>query len=221
MKRLDIYRSEIKVEVLYNGISDIFFRELQIPVSDFVGSIIAKTNSDYFLMLSTLEPRKNQLLLVNLWRAAAERGDDYIPYLILVGKDGWCNENLKAVLNRGRFLEKVIVLEGLVDDDLVCLIKNAKATLFPSFVEGWGLPVVESASVGTPVIASDIPVLREAGQDLLEYIPLSDTALWWQKIVEYGTSESPARLAQVARLDDFKAPAWSDTLKKLEMVLCR
>jgi len=116
----------------------------------------------YFVCVGTIEPRKNVAFLLTLWRSLAERMGDATPWLVLAGRRGWENEAIIDHLERSppirRFVHEV---SDLTDDQLAALIKGASALLAPSFAEGFNLPVAEAAALGTPVIASDIPVHRE------------------------------------------------------------
>ena len=118
----------------------------------------------YFVCVGTIEPRKNHLLLLNIWRRLAEETPSP-PKLVLVGARGWENEQTFDVLDRGGFTRPhVYEVSGLSGDGLIQLLANARAVLMPSFAEGYGLPVVEALSLGTPVVASDIPVFAEVSQ---------------------------------------------------------
>jgi glycosyltransferase involved in cell wall biosynthesis len=68
----------------------------------------------------------------------------------------------------------VIELGRVSDERLVELYNAADVLLFPSWAEGFGLPVLEAMACGTPVVASDIPVLREVGGEVISYAPASD-----------------------------------------------
>jgi glycosyltransferase involved in cell wall biosynthesis len=65
--------------------------------------------------------------------------------------------------------------------------RRAALVLLPSEREGFGLPVVEAMACGTPVIASDLPVLREVGGDAVEYSPVADVEAWSSKVIELLT----------------------------------
>src|SRR5262249_41515194 len=94
----------------------------------------------YFVVLGTIEPRKNHLLLLNVWRQLAERGGP-TPKLVIVGARGWENEQIVDVLDRGLLTRPhVLEVSGLKAAALLRLIKNARALLMPSFAEGYGLP---------------------------------------------------------------------------------
>jgi glycosyltransferase involved in cell wall biosynthesis len=87
--------------------------------------------------------------------------------------------------------------------------------LFPSFVEGWGMPMVEALALGVPVIGSDIPPFREAGQGIPELLSPHDGNGWASRILEYAAKGSHARKEQRERLANFRPPSWEDHFNKL------
>jgi glycosyltransferase involved in cell wall biosynthesis len=118
----------------------------------------------YFLVCGTIEPRKNHLLLFNVWRALARLMGPATPTLIVAGCRGWENENAIDMLERCPAMRAhVIEAPGLSTPSLKRLMDNARAVLMPSFAEGYGLPVAEALAAGAPVIASDTPSLHAMG----------------------------------------------------------
>ena len=171
----------------------------------------------YFVCLGTIEPRKNHLLLLHLWRsfAGAPR-----PRLLVIGRRGWENEMVLDMLERCPELAGHVEERAHVSDAaLAALLTGACALLMPSFAEGYGLPVSEALSLGTPVICSDLPALREAGEDVPEYFDPLDGAAWRQAIMDYSSTGSPRRLAQIERLRQWRAPAWSDHFSGFDQVI--
>lgn len=161
----------------------------------------------YFLAVGTIEPRKNHLLLLHLWRRLVARYGDLTPKLIIVGRRGWENENILDLLDRCESLRGHVVERGSVSDaTLDGLMRGARALLMPSFAEGFGLPVAEALVNGIPVLCSDLPALREAGADVPEYLDPLDTPAWEAAVMDYTFEPSPRRTAQLSRL-----PAWQPT----------
>ncbi len=163
----------------------------------------------YFLCVGTIEPRKNHLLLLHIWRAMAERAPDAVPRLVLAGRRGWENEQVLDLLDRCPALRGHVVEAGRVGDaELAELMVGARAVLMPSFAEGFGLPVAEALAAGVPVIASDLPALRETGGDVPDYLDPLDGPGWTAAVQDYARADSPLRTAQLDRMAGWTAPSW-------------
>ncbi len=165
----------------------------------------------YFLVLGTIEPRKNHLLLLQLWRALVQRLGAAAPQLVLIGRRGWDIQQTMNLLQRCPDLAAHVQHHARCSDaDLAAWLRHAQALLFPSFCEGYGLPVVEALAAGVPVIASDLPVLRESAGDVPDYADPLDGGRWLELIEDYTRPNSPRRLAQLQRLRGFEAPHWDE-----------
>jgi len=166
----------------------------------------------YFVCVGTIEPRKNHLLLLHLWRAMAERrGPDAIPKLILVGRRGWENEQVIDLLERCPVLKDTVEeYAGLPDAQVQGLIAGARGLLLPSFAEGYGMPVTEALAFGVPVLCSDLPALREAGGDVPLFLDPLDGPAWQRAIDDLTGPDSPERLAQMRRIAGWHAPTWPE-----------
>jgi len=115
----------------------------------------------YFVYVSTIEARKNHLMLLNVWRRLATELGDGAPLLVLVGQRGWETENVVDMLERCPALkDTVIERSGMSDAEMVPLLAGARAMLLPSFAEGFGFPLIEGLELGVPALCSDIPALR-------------------------------------------------------------
>ncbi|MCY1670978.1 glycosyltransferase family 1 protein [Novosphingobium sp. SL115] len=177
----------------------------------------AKTGPDerpWFVCLGTIEPRKNHLLLLHLWRHLAETlpaGD--VPRLVIIGKRGWENEQVLDMLDRCPALRPhVEEVSGCSDVQLATLLRGARALLMPSFAEGFGMPVAEALSVGVPVICSDIPAHHEVGGDAPDYIDPLDGPGWKAAILDHAC-RGPTHVAQMQRLDTWQEPTWDRHMK--------
>lgn len=170
----------------------------------------------YFVVVGTIEPRKNHLLLLNIWRRLAA-GHAVPPKLVIVGGRGWENEQIVDVLDRS-VLTKPHVREvsNLGDWALASLIKNARGVLMPSFAEGYGLPLVEALSLKVPVIASDIAVFREVGQNRAIYRHPLDGLGWREAILGLVDRGSPLAGQARAQAQDFEPPTWERYFDNVE-----
>jgi glycosyltransferase involved in cell wall biosynthesis len=169
------------------------------------------TGAPYFLCLGTIEPRKNHLMLLHLWRqlAVATPAGHPVPRLVIVGDRGWDNEQVVDLLDRcARLRPHVLELGRVPDGTVAALMDGARALLMPSFIEGYGLPVAEALARGTPVLCSDIPAHREIAGPVAEYLDALDTPAWLEAVRHYAAPAAPRRRAQLRRLAGWEAPGW-------------
>ncbi|MBI4566094.1 MAG: glycosyltransferase family 4 protein [Planctomycetes bacterium] len=142
----------------------------------------------FVLTVGTLEPRKNMALLLEAMRL--------LPDLLLVhcGPIGW---NVAREVALARTLPNVRLLGYQDETVLASLYRRAVAAVFPSMYEGFHLPPLDAASLGCPVIASDIPVHREILGSGAAYVPLRDAAELAGAIrrLAQATVERPERAA--------------------------
>ena len=163
----------------------------------------------YFVYVSTIEARKNHLLLLNLWRRLGGEFGDRAPLLVLVGQRGWEAENVVDMLERCPALRGLVIERNtLPDSDMVPLLKGARAMLLPSFAEGFGFPVVEALQLGVPALCSDIPALRETGGEVPEFLDPLDGPGWRAAVLDYADPSSARREAQLARMAHWRPPCW-------------
>lgn len=122
----------------------------------------------YALIVSTIEVRKNHLLLFRVWRRLLEElPRAQVPTLVFAGRMGWLVSDLMRQIDNTANLDgKLLVIESPTDSEIAALYAGCLFTLFPSFHEGWGLPVSESLSFGKPCLISNTTSLPEAGGGL-------------------------------------------------------
>jgi glycosyltransferase involved in cell wall biosynthesis len=173
----------------------------------------------YFIVLGTIEPRKNHLLLLNLWtRLATTMATP--PRLLVIGARGWENEQAVDMLERSRRLRGLVEEHNRLSDTAIgSLLGQARALLSPSFAEGFGLPLAEALASGVPVICSDIPVFREVGGEVPDYLDPLDLFAWRDAIVDFSEPDSARRAAQMQRLTHWQPPRWREHFEIVERAL--
>ena len=135
------------------------------------------THGEYIVSVATLEPRKNLVGLVKAYKDLPARIRDNLP-LVLVGGRGWKNRELDRLLSGLDMRSGCIILTGRTSKtELTSLISGARLFTYPSFYEGFGLPVAEARASGVPVLTSNRGATREIAGDqaiLVDPLDFSD-----------------------------------------------
>jgi len=145
----------------------------------------------YALFVSTIEPRKNHRLLYQAWEACIRQRliDPNDHRLVFVGRRGWAMDDFLDELSCNSITrDSIIVLNDVQDIQLDLIYRGCAFVLFPSFYEGYGLPVVEALGHGKPCISSDAGALAEVGGDLVMRLCPNDVQGWTRAIAHYMTS---------------------------------
>ncbi len=166
-------------------------------------------NSPY-LMVATFEPRKNHKYLVDAFELLWETNPNL--KLCLVGRVGWlCDDLLARLENHAARDRQLFVFHGITDAELQYCYQSSRGVIFPSIVEGFGLPIVESLWHGKKTFASDTLIHREVGKgdctyfDLGNPLSLVEEILEWEKQLKSGISHLPVR----------QPIAWAESYKQL------
>lgn len=171
---------------------------------------MCKAHSVY-LMVSTIEPRKNHAYLLNAFEFLWDEGSDVA--LCFVGKIGWKTEKLiERIKQHPQLNKRLFMFNDLSDRELEYCYSHSRALVFPSYVEGFGLPLVEAMQRGLPAMASDIPVFREIGGDSMAYFGLSEPESLCRLVRRFEASgQFPAPLS----LDNWSWLSWRDSAMQL------
>ena len=173
-----------------------------------------------FVTVGTIEARKNHAFLLQIWARLAQRWGDKSPRLIVIGQRGWECEQAADLLDRSEALKGAVLEVGdCTDAEMATHLAKARALLFPSLAEGYGLPLVEALAAGTPAIASDLPVFSEIGQGVPDLLDPLDGPGWERAILDYAKVDSDRRRAQCTRLEKFSAPTWPGHFAKVDSML--
>lgn len=165
----------------------------------------------YFVILGTIEARKNHWMLLQVWRQLVERLGVAAPKLVVIGQRGWECENVFDLLDRCEPLKGFVIEHSTCSDlELNDYLHHSCALLYPSFAEGYGMALIEALTLGVPVIVSDLPAFREVGGAIPEYIDPLDGKRWAEVVLEFLRPDSRLRASQLERLTRFKEPTWSE-----------
>jgi glycosyltransferase involved in cell wall biosynthesis len=173
------------------------------------------TRSPTILMVGTIEPRKGHAQVLDafeqLW------GEGVEPTLIIAGRPGWQVETLIARIEHHPELGgRLIWLPDVNDMQLACLYRQAAGLLMASEAEGFGLPIVEAAQYGTPILARDLPVFREVAAAHATYFTARsgvdlarELAAWLEKIADGTVPASKA----------MEPLTWADSAEQLKTLI--
>lgn len=173
--------------------------------------------SDFLLTVGTIEARKNHTLLYYVYKLAEQKGIE-LSKIVIVGRKGWLSDGIYEFMTKDPLVkDKFVVLESASDEELAWLYKKALFSVYPSFYEGWGLPIAESIAHGTPCICSDTSSMPEVAGDLVDYFnPLSAEELL-QKMQEYL---NPVKLKkQRQKITKYKPTSWDTTFKQVKQII--
>ena len=201
-----------RVRVIGGAVS----RELAVPLN--VDSRVKALDipNEFILAVGTLEPRKGLTALIT---ALGLPGAPDLP-LLVVGPDGWGDLNIAAVADEAGLPEGRVRALGFVSDsDLALLLSRASVFVYPSLAEGFGLPVLEAMSFGTPVVHSNAPALVEVGGDAGYVVEREDASQYPARLsAAISTVLSSKDLADTLRLrglDRAKAFSWRDSAERV------
>ena len=167
--------------------------KLRIAVRDEIKDFVKKAKT--FLMVGTVEPRKNHLLLLQSMKQVLETMPNEEVQLLIIGRDGWMNEEFKRMYeNDDTIRNHVLWIKDGEDCEIQWAYQNCAALVYPPRTEGFGLPLVEAAHFHLPIMCSDIPVFREVVGNHADYFRVDDvdslsrTIIRWLSVKQHPDS---------------------------------
>ncbi|OGI25375.1 MAG: hypothetical protein A3J76_01960 [Candidatus Moranbacteria bacterium RBG_13_45_13] len=162
---------EEKIEVVYEGYN---VGNFQFSIFNFQKIFNDSIFKPYFLFVGRLEERKNICGIVEAFEILKEKYK--LPHkLVLAGKFGYGEDNIKYKIENSRYKEDIILPGYISDEEKWELMKKADVFIFATFYEGFGLPILEAQSVGTPVVSSNISSMPEVSGDGAVLVNPKDT----------------------------------------------
>ncbi len=172
---------------------------------------IFETTAHVFLMVGSIEPRKNHAFVLDaferFWKAGGQ------ACLVIIGRQGWRTDDfLDRVEDHDEFDRQLHLLRDVNDSELDFAYRNASALVFASQVEGFGLPIVEAFERGLPVLCSDIPVFREIAENRAVFFPLDDVRSLAASLAEFCRTRAASRRTE---RDPQKWLTWEESTEQL------
>ncbi len=163
-----------------------------------------------YLTVGTIEPRKNHTLVLD----AFERVWARFPHarVCLVGRIGWlCDDLVRRIVRHAQYGRSLFMFNDLTDAELAYCYTQAKALVFPSHAEGFGLPIAEALQLRLPALVSDIPVHREVGGDFCTYFDPHSAESLARLLCDI---EAAGRLPRPRRPDGDALPDWTASTRE-------
>jgi glycosyltransferase involved in cell wall biosynthesis len=174
----------------------------------------AEVDKRYVLYVSSLDHHKNHAALISAWKQLHEQLGDRLPHLVLVGKKASAASEILRPSNLG---SAISFCERPSDEKLKMLYTNCVFTVFPSYREGWGLPVGESLWFGKACAASNRTSIPEAGGDLCVYFDPSDLEDIKRAIL--SLLDQDIRLNHESRIRAAALRSWKQVSDDIEMIV--
>ena len=205
------YDLDEKAKVIYAGVRDIFARKMD---GNKIVSVQRRYNldPDYIMMAGTLEPRKNILGALEAYSLLSPKNQQRFRFVV-IGKRGWYYKQIFHKVKELNLMLRVKFLEYIPDDDLVTLMQGAKIFLFPSFYEGFGLPILEAMQCGVPVLASRVTSIPELGVNAIHYADPSDVVDIADGITQLIENEEYRNQLRLKGFEQVKNFSWGKTAK--------
>lgn len=171
-------------------------------------------NKPYVLFVSTVEIRKNHIVLLKAWLEAQSKGIE-MPNLICVGLKSSSMDSAQSLLNANNHLKKKVTFLNRVNNEVLAdLYRNCLFTVFPSHVEGWGLGAVESLAYGKICIISTAEALEEATRHLMPSIDPNDVDSWMQTISHLALDAAERARLELKIKQEFHPRSWETFAKE-------
>jgi len=170
----------------------------------------AASEKPSFVILGTIEPRKNHELLLSIWQGFVRDLDPKdVPTLHIVGRRGWNNDRIFNILDRDPMMNTHVFEHlDMPDSDVQKLLAQSWALLFPSLAEGFGLPLIEAARSGVPIICGENAIYREILGDYPLYLNVDNSYLWSQRILGRAGRKRESEAERQMRGGTVKIPTW-------------
>jgi len=209
-----------KVRVIHNGVNPVYSPVPQALADETAARLMPRDHSSdiWLLNVSSNAPRKRIDLLLQVLAAVRQ----VLPGVRLARVGGPLSPEHQALARDLNLEEALVIAPYLTSDELAAVYRRADLLVHPAEAEGFGLPIVEAMACGCPVVATDLPVLREVGGKAVLFRPLGDIRAWMESItqlLEDRTGERSAwRSQRQSGLEQSKRFCWVTTAREVTQV---
>jgi O-antigen biosynthesis alpha-1,2-rhamnosyltransferase len=177
---------------------------------DLQNVFLKESNYSVYLMVGTIEPRKNYGFLLDAFELLWKEGSSVA--LCIAGKVGWkCQDLVERVKSHIEYNKRLFMFNDLNDRELEYCYRHSRSLVYPSYVEGFGLPLVEAMQRGLPVMASDIPVFHEVGGDFVAYFNPDQPETVAELILDF---EKKGEFPAAKKLEEWSWLSWEDSARQ-------
>jgi glycosyltransferase involved in cell wall biosynthesis len=169
---------------------------------------------DYILSLSSIQPRKNLVRLIEAYSYLHEHKGSELPQLVIAGKKGWLESEVFRVAKQSAAANHIVFTGYVSEAELPALYSGALCFVYPSYFEGFGLPVVEAMQCGAPVIVANRTSLPEVVGDagiLIDPFNHKDIAQAIDQLISNPAARHDLRQLGIERAKAFN---WLDTARQ-------
>ncbi|HEV7332126.1 MAG TPA: glycosyltransferase family 1 protein [Flavisolibacter sp.] len=160
-----------KISVVYNGVKEIFhplsFDEQMAVKEKYTGG------AEYFLYTGAIHPRKNLVNLLKAYSVFKRRLQSSLK-LVMAGRLAWKNDEFLELLKTYKYRDDVVLTGYVKEEELAAITASAYAAVYPSYFEGFGVPVVEAMRCGVPVLTSKDSAMEEISKGAALYFDPSN-----------------------------------------------
>lgn len=207
---------EEKIRVVYEGCS-IYYPELVLGSNG--NEMLKRVQHDkYLLFIGRLEERKNTIGIVKAFNILKSKYK-ILHKLVLAGKPGFGYEKIKNKLAQSRRKDAIIELGFISEEEKQYLLKNAEVFLFPSFYEGFGLPILEAQNAGVPVVTSNVSSIPEVVSDSALLVDPNNAKEIADAVYKIISNENIKKDLVQKGLENVKRFSWSKCAREIAEVL--
>ncbi len=202
-------KSKSQIEYFYLGADfspDSNFNNKQ-HLQNYKNHIYFNVLNNCWLTIGTIEPRKNHTYILDGFEEYWKNGGS--DCLLIIGSIGWkCDNILQRIQNHDLFNKKIFFRYDMDDTELGFCYSKSKGIIFASYVEGFGLPLVEAMNKSKLILCSDIPIFREVGQDYPKYFNLNNPIHLTSLLLESNSNFDKSKSSEITNRKQENATTW-------------